>query len=236
MAVTKEDCTRIEMEEGTIGGATYYVRHPKWNDEERAICFRPTRWKRYDDDGNPFPVEHCERPAGMATQHEGQGACKTHGGGPRNNGINGMRADVAVRQMKSRVEEYKKLGMAQLLDLSEQLAAARVVFEDMIDMFPDSDHDDWFIYVDRLMKLIDSIAKVADKISKMESRNAITINQILYLRARIADILVKWIKDPDDIDFAIADLATAIPDSDFLGKEKEPERIRKVLQISSGDD
>jgi hypothetical protein len=53
---------------------------------------------------------------------------------------------------------------------------------------------------------------LVDNISKIESRNAITANQVLYLRATIANILVTWITDPSDRERAVKELTTRMPD------------------------
>lgn len=212
MAIFKKDCTRIEKERDTIGGDTYYVQHPKW-EGERAICFRPVKNIPVEDKaGRNRHGALCERDAGWRTDHPGEGACRTHGGmGGRNNAINGNRSEKSAKHMRSRIEDYISNDQNQLMDLSFELGALRVMFQDMIDMFPDPESDDYTIYVARTLKMITAAGSLVDKISKIENRNTITINQVLYVRALIANMFMKYIPDPDMRERAIKELAASIP-------------------------
>ena len=78
-----------------------------------------------------------------------------------------------------------------------------MMFNDLVDIFPEPGDEEYHFFVGRSLALVQTIGQMVDKISQIESRNTITASQVLYLRARIADLLVKWIPDPDDRDRAI---------------------------------
>lgn len=214
MALKKADCTYIATEEGTIGGRTFWVKHPKWNNKERAICFRPVKNIPGHDRANMF----CERPAGWRTDHPGEGACSTHGGKMSDNGSfkHGGRAVATKKHLKRRVDEFVEDGdKEELHNLDKELATMKLLFQDQIEMFPDSPQDeDYGRYLSQTMKMVQIISDTLDKVSKIESRNAITINQVIYLRARIAYLFTKYIPDLDEREKALADLMSSIAGGD----------------------
>lgn len=215
MAIFKGDCTRIEKEKGTIGGDTYYVWHPKW-EGERAICFRPVKNIPVEDKaGRNRHGGLCERAAGWRTDHEGTGACSTHGGkiGRNRAVVNGNNSVQTRKHMVQKIEDYLDDDQNQLMDLSYELAALRVMFKDMIQMFPEPDPDstEYSIYVSRTIKMIQAAGSLVDKISKIENRNTITINQVLFVRAIMANAFLKFLPDPSIREQAIAYLEANIP-------------------------
>lgn len=214
MAIFKRDCTRIEKEKGTLGGDTYFVRHPKWRNEERAICFRPVKNIPVEDnEGRHRLGGYCERPAGWRTDHEGEGACSTHSGNAGRPSINGNRSEKAAQSMRRRIEDYLGDDQNVLMDLTFELGALRVMFQDVVDMFPTPGDDDYTIYVSRALNMITAAGSLVDKISKIENRNTITVNQVLYIRALMANMFLKYIPDPDLRERAIEELAASIPNT-----------------------
>ena len=238
--INKEDCTSIEFEKDTLGGRTFYVRHPKWDNEERAICFRMTR----DVPGYTQlkTGTYCERVAGHGTDHVGQGACKTHGG--MNHAVvrgkagivNGNRSDMSRKHVSYRIKEFIDNDKAGLMDLTYELGAMRVLFQDVIDMFPDADSKEFGGYVARATGMVQAIGSLVDKISKVESRNTITANQVLYLRATIADIFIKHLKDPRDRELAIQDLIMRMPGGNTGGLFNGEDNDVVQPMIGAGED
>ena len=210
MSIWEKDCTSVEYEEGTIGGKTFYIKHPKWKNEERKMCFRPVKGiERYNRGGSL-----CERDAGYGTDHPGQGACRTHGGmnGRDNKSmVHGNSAGTTKKLMKYKVDQYLQKDSSFLMDLTKELATIKVLFEQLLDRFPDQDDDTYNLHVGRALTMIKAAGDLIDKISKIESRNTITANQVVYLKISVADILMKYLKDPETRERALADLSARIP-------------------------
>jgi len=86
-------------------------------------CGAETRNNRDSNKGN------CQLPAGLGTDHPGQGRCKFHGGAtPRNSG---RYSRLKQRGFKQLIEEHEL--DPKPLDLIPDLAVARAMFEDYID-------------------------------------------------------------------------------------------------------
>lgn len=215
MAISKDDCDSIRIVEGTLGGKTYHICHPKWAGEERAICFRPVKnIPGYEDRSGMF----CERAAGHNTDHKGQGACRSHGG--MNHAMvpfgvtDGGRSVMTVKHLRAKIDQYVATDRDQLMDLTFELASLRVMFEELIDIFPDPTEREFSLYLDKAADLVNGIGSLVDRISKVESRNTITANQVLYLRATIADLFAKHITDTHTRELALRDLMNRIAGGD----------------------
>lgn len=206
--ILEKDCTSIEREDGTLGGPTWWVRHPKWADQERAICFRPVKQiPGYEERHGGL----CERPAGWNTIHEGEGGCKTHSGNAGRPPIHGDRHTATDGRLRRRVDEYLAKNREQLMDLTFELATARQLFEEFIDTFPQPGSQDYAASASRVLLMIQAIGSLVDKISRIENRNTITAAEVAYLRIIMADILVKWISDPRDREMAVKELMSRMP-------------------------
>lgn len=201
MAVKRSECSEIEIDELTIGGATYYVVLPE-KTEKKTVCFR-----RLKSD----PTKRCTNRAGGGTYHEGTGACKFHGGQTEGRPpTNGRHAIVARKRLENRVNEYLAGDRHELLNLDKELAVVKATFEEYIEQMPSPKSEDYGIGLHRLQQLVGTIGNVVDKISRIENRNALTAAQVLYLRATFADILMKYIRDPDIMEMAVRELATRV--------------------------
>ena len=55
---------------------------------------------------------------------------------------------------------------------------------------------------------------MTDKISLIQSRQALTAAQVMYVRAAIVDVFVKHIKDPTDREHAVKDLVFRLGGTD----------------------
>lgn len=210
------DCISIDVDKGTIGGDTYWVEHPDWAGEQHALCFR-----RIKEANRTYDDERCTQAAGYGTDHAGTGACKFHGGAGITTSLSGNfrhgRGAVQMRKiLAERIDDYVENDSEQLFDLTYELAAMRVMMRELIDRFPNPNDEENYermssIAMQRIMTMIQATGSLVDKISRIESRNTITAAQVLYLRARMADILVKYIPDPDRREHAIQELAHSMP-------------------------
>ena len=193
-----------------LGGDTFWVEHPDWEGQETALCFRAI--KKPGDKGLPLDSK-CSQVAGNRTSHRGEGACHAHGGTRLDNVIikNGSGAVVTRSGLKRKIDEYIETGdRTQMLDLTYELASLRVLFQEIIEVMPDSDDKSYPHQVNRAVTMIQATGSLVDKISKIQSRNNITAAQVMYLRVVMADILAKHIPDPDARERAVKDLMSRV--------------------------
>ena len=54
------------------------------------------------------------------------------------------------------------------------------------------------------------MSNLVEKISKIDNRNALTAAQVLYLRATVADLLMKYLPDPQLREKAAKELAVRL--------------------------
>jgi hypothetical protein len=223
--LTKDDCKKIREVEGTVGGTTYYITK-KGNSDERALCFRLIRNKETNPDG----LFRCGKSAGYMTDHNGSGACKLHGGSNGNvdvimKNIKTGRAAFKTRMgLSEKINEYLQGDSDKLFDLSHELASMRAIFEEMMEMFSKPNEDKYSADIYRAVNLVGTIGTLVDKISRIQSRNTLTSAQVLYIRATVADILVKYLKDPTQRELAVKELMSrvagnALPDYNLVKRE-----------------
>lgn len=137
---------------------------------------------------------------------------------------------MARRRLEDRIDNFLD-DRENLLDLSQELATARAMFEEFIEKVqPDPDSDDYGIHLARTIKLVSTIGTLVDKISKVQSRNALSAAHVLYVRAAIADLFVKWISDPDDREAAIQDLLFRIGGDE----DKDPGVVISIPSSANG--
>lgn len=193
----------IRVDKGTVGGDTYYITLPKELDE-RALCFR-----RISTDHSM----RCTNPAGYKTYHNGTGACAYHGGNAGEKSAAAMvktgRFSTATKmRLANSVQQYIAQDRAQLLDLTEQLAISKAIFDEFVENFPEPSAKEYGLQLNRFMSIISALGNLVEKMSRMDNRNTITTAQVLYLRATVADILMKYLKDPYDRERAAKELAS----------------------------
>lgn len=211
MSVTAELCVISRTEEGTPGGTTYFVKMPGGK-SARPICFRPLK-----QDKN----KRCAQPAGYDTWHSGTGACKLHGGSSGTPIVTGRNAVMTKIRLKDKIEEYLQQDRSALLDLNRELAATKAIMDDFLERFPDPDDDNYGMYFHRFTELVGTMGSLVDKISKIDNRNTLTAAQVLYLRATVADIIMRFIPDPGMRDRAVKELASRIG-GESIGVELQP--------------
>lgn len=200
MALLKSNCKKIEEETGTIGGTTYHVTL-KGESIPRPLCFRRVK-------NGEVPFSRCSNVAGFKTDHVGTGACAYHGGASKPHGIvTGVNARVTKLRLQDKIDEYLKMDRDRLMDLSYQLAATRAIFDEFIVSFPDPSDDDYGISLHRFQGIVGTLSTIVEKISKIDNRNTLTTAQVLYLRATVADILMKYLTDPEVRERAARELA-----------------------------
>lgn len=201
-SVRKSD---IRIQEGTVGGRTFYVRLPD-EKEERPLCFRRISKN----------IEmRCTNPAGYKTSHNGTGACGYHGGAATENvamsNITTGRNSFATRsRLNDQVQKYLSMDRTKLLDLTEQLAFGKAIFDEFVNFYPTPDDEKYGIWLMRFQNMLTSLGTLVEKMSRIDTRNTLTAAQVLYLRATVADILMKYLTDPYDRERAAKELAARL--------------------------
>ena len=193
MPITEAQCELIEYEEGTPGGTTFYITR---GGREVPLCFRSL----------PGRIGlKCANHAGKGTWHVGTGACRKHGGNAGRPVTTGRNAHRARQRLKDQIDDYVEKDREELLSLDRQLAALKILFEEFVERFPEPGSDKFSIELTRMTQMIQACGALVEKISRIETRNAITVAQVLYLRATIADILLKYVPD-DERERAVGEL------------------------------
>jgi len=204
MPITKAEVTVVREEQGTPGGATYWIyRNDDPERKEIPLCYRTLTGK--DTRGQGL---RCNRVAGLGTDHYGVGACKLHGGNTNLASIikTGKGAIVTRNVLQDKIDEFLTGDMSDLSDLSLELAGMRAIFHEFLENFPQISDDNYGIALSRASKLVAAIGTLLEKISKIEARNTLTAAQALYLQATVADILLKNIADPIARERAVKEL------------------------------
>lgn len=205
MAIRESEALHVTIEKGTIGGDTYWVEHPDWEGEEVALCWRRVR-------GSDEPGARCSQEAGFGTWHSGAGACRYHGGLAGRNVKTGKNAPVSRSHLAKKINDYIETGdRDSMLDMTYELAAMRVLFQEVVDHFPSPDEQGYSGNVQRLISMVTATGSLLDKISRIQSRNNITAAQVMLLRVTIAEILVKYVPDVGKREMAMKELMDMIP-------------------------
>jgi len=200
--LTSEEFQVVRKKKDTTGGSTYFaVLRDKG--KARPTCLR----KIHNKDGY-----YCERWAGQGTDHVGTGACSKHGGLNDRTAVTRIKTGANAVSTRNRlaadVNSYLGKDRKDLLDLTKEFATLRAVLDEYMDWFPDPTSDNYYFAIDRLQSVVGTLGNLVDKMSKIESRNTLTTAQVLYLRATIVDLFLKYIKDPDERERAVRELAT----------------------------
>ena len=210
----------ITVEEGTVGGRTYTVRLPN-EKEPRPLCFRRIASNK---------EMRCTNPAGYKTSHNGTGACAYHGGAATEavalSNITSGKYSVATRsRLNGQVQRYLNMDRSQLLDLTEQLAFGKAVFDEFVEKYPTPDDVNYGMWLSRFQNMLGSLGSLVEKMSRIDTRNTLTAAQVMYLRATVADLLMKYLKDPYERERAAKELASRLGGEVSDNVEMRPSEI-----------
>lgn len=231
MALDPEtDVLDLKVEKFTPGGHTYWVETKEYPGYWQAFCYRPTVEKRRVG-------KRCENAAGQGTDHLGTGACKFHGGNTYLVkevadvlGVSVEKSpkyvrdvvqnDAVMKGIKARVDAYMLVDNGALLDLTKELAISRALMETLMERLDNmlADEESPLKNVLELAKVMNmtiaGVGRTADSISKIQQRNTLTSAHIVYLRTVFADLLLKYIEDPDMREQALLTLSSRIGGTD----------------------
>lgn len=130
----------------------------------------------------------CEQVAGWGTTHSGEGKCKLHGGSATGQPLkHGRYAKSAHGRLGKKIREH--LNDPNPLDLTSELALLRARIDFMTEQLDETDaklgREDSF----NMLAVVGGIQKLVDTISKVQTREALTANESLYLLVTLADVL-----------------------------------------------
>lgn len=200
MSELKTKCRIVEVTEGTPGGITYVIKLPNERGDGSARCFRQIR---------SDPTKRCTNVAGFKTDHVGTGACRFHGGLNTSNVqiVSGKYAKMTRLRLNDKIDDYLNQDRSELLDLTYHLAATRAIFDEFVDGFPDTESEDYGIWFHRFTTIIGTLGTLVEKITKVDNRNSLTAAQVMYIRATMVDLIMKYIDDPASREQFVKELA-----------------------------
>jgi hypothetical protein len=136
----------------------------------------------------------CERPAGWGTDHVGEGRCKLHGGcSPGGPITNGRQAKKTSRQLRDKIQRH--LNDPNPLDLTGELALLRALLDYFQERLDEIGADPTREDAGTFLNLVQGVQKVADTISKIQSRELLTTAEMTLVLVVLADVLREEVTD-----------------------------------------
>ena len=135
----------------------------------------------------------CRRPAGWGTAHVGTGHCKLHGGCAT--GRPPITGRYSVVHRRSLAEKMATMAADPTPgELWQELSLQRALLDEYLARFPDGQAmpaDD----IERLFGWLESIGKQTERIHKIMAQTALTVAEVNYLQAVLADLLKRYISE-----------------------------------------
>lgn len=170
--------------------------------------------KVFDEEGNLIGQigDRCKHYAGHGTDHTGTGRCRSH---TLEEQAHISRSSRHSRKLK---EELRRKIEAQqnrsdAMNLAGELAVQRALLEQMVEEL----YNEEVVEPGQLMnaattiiRLADVVGKQVERINVIDSRNALTASQVLYIQAAIAELFTKYILEPDRRERAVMELASML--------------------------
>jgi hypothetical protein len=199
------DQDAVRCVEGTAGGATYFVLMPDTG-KEVALCMRQIPGRNHAGD-------LCMQLAGFDTWHQGTGACSKHdktkdkpGNAPKE------REHSYGNRLKTAINEYLTKDKTSLMDLTKELAATRAIMDYMLENFDPDDVENFKfdVWLRHFTGTIGALSNLVERISRVDNRNALTAAEVLFIKATMVDLFMKYIPDPTAREQAAKELASRI--------------------------
>jgi hypothetical protein len=201
MSVSIDKAQVLRTDAGTPGGDTHWVVTPK-HQTARALCFRQIVGD---------PTRRCTNKAGLDTWHAGTGACSHHGGSVTEGmGMVTGKFSKLRGTLRKRVDEYLEKDRNSLLDMTEELAITRSIFDEFLEYYPDPQSEDYGIWFHRFQEVLGTLGTLVEKMSRIDTRNTLTAAQVLYIRATMVDIILKYLPDPEKRELMVRELAARL--------------------------
>lgn len=158
----------------------------------------------------------CKKPQGWGTQHVGFGKCRLHGGATP---IKHGRYSLVHRQsLQAKVSEF--LADPAPGDLSSELALTRALLQDYLNRFGE-DVALPMTSIKHINDMVEQIGKTVERISRILNQTALTQAEVQVLQVTIADLLLRYMDDPDQRIAFLGELRKALAGTGF---DRTPDR------------
>jgi hypothetical protein len=97
---------------------------------------------------------------------------------------------VVRQQLREKID---RLDGTDVLDLEEEALLLRAVLMDLLERDKATDSD-----TQRIVMLIDQITRTAERMTRMRNDTAITAAEVKLISARLADVVTRYITDPNE--------------------------------------
>lgn len=136
----------------------------------------------------------------------GYEVCRIHGGNtPRGldnpNWKHGLYSKYLPENINNKVQAFLE---ADPLELVSEMALLRALLAEYVSRFDGVNPNGRDIVL--LADLAERVGKFSERINKMRNESALTGAEMAYLAARVADIVVRYIDDPDEQRAFVQDL------------------------------
>lgn len=147
----------------------------------------------------------CKQRAGWGTDHPGLGRCKLHGGkSPIKHGRYSLVHRAALAEKAARFLSDPAPG-----DLTSEIALLRALLEDYLERFPTGiamPHAS----LSHVFEMVESIGRAVERVSRILNQTALTQAELHVLHHTIANLLVKYLDDPDQRIAFLGELRTSL--------------------------
>lgn len=180
--------------------------------------------------------DRCTKYAGWGTGHVGTGRCKLHGGKVAAVTMakmkHGRTAVVTKKRLASLIEKYA--ADPDPFNLARELATQRALLDEFLDIIVSvGDPKVLAQNIPDIMKSVDSVGKMVDRMVAIEQKYALTAGQVMYIQLTVVDILNTFIDDPARRESAANQLARRLGTDATIAQHPEfimaastvPERV-----------
>jgi len=140
--------------------------------------------------------EPCNNPAGMRTDHPGTGKCYLHGGSSTGRPITTGKQSVKHKAaLQAKIDHYME--DPNPLDLTREIAMLRALCDDYYLRKQDTEDELTLHTLQTIYAFITDISKTTERFSRIINQTALTVAEVNFLQARLADLIVKYLPDED---------------------------------------
>lgn len=173
-----------------------------------------------DFGGTTKSGKSCGNPAGFKTDHVGTGKCHLpgHGGCSKGRPITtGKNAKVTSRQLADKMKRH--LNDPNPLDLTGELALLRSLIDHFMEKLEEAKADPSREDAGTFLLLVQGVQKVADTISKIQSRELLTAAEMTLVIVVLASVLREEVTDGKTLKSIFNKLRSRLQLRGFTGGE-----------------
>lgn len=144
----------------------------------------------------------------------GYSVCQVHGAGSPLQGRAGgapiATGRYSLKHRKALAEKQERfLSEENPGDLTGELALMRALLQEYLDRY-DDDTSLPAQEIERIFSMIEAISRIVERIAKILNSTSLTQAEVTYLQVRIADLLERYVANPDDRQLFMAELSAPI--------------------------